>query len=75
VALDYSPIWDMNVGVWTEEAVDNGYRSRMIEEFQFLGMVQRGFITGAPGTPITRPANAFGSTGFKVNCPIVHRFL
>ena len=75
VALDYSPIWDMNVGVWTNEAVERGYRSRMIEEFQFLGFVQQGHIVGAPGTPITRPDNAFGSTGFKVNCPIVHRFL
>ena len=75
VALDYSPIWDMNVGVWTNEAVERGYRSRMIEEFQFLGFVQQGHIVGAPGTPVTRPDNAFGSTGFKVNCPIVHRFL
>jgi len=75
VALDYSPIWDMNVGVWTDEAVERGYRSRMIEEFQFLGFVQQGHIVGAPGTPVARPNNAFGSTGFKVNCPIVHRFL
>jgi hypothetical protein len=75
VALDYSPIWDMNVGVWTDEAVERGYRSRMIEEFQFLGFVQQGHIGGAPGTPVTRPNNAFGSSGFKVNCPIVHRFL
>jgi hypothetical protein len=75
VALDYSPLWDMNVGVWTQEAIDRGYRSRMIDEFQFLGMVQRGFITGAPGTPISRPGNAFGSTGFIVNCPVVQRLL
>ena len=41
VALDYSPLWDMNVGVWTDEAIQNDYRSRMIDEFQFLGFVQR----------------------------------
>jgi hypothetical protein len=75
VALDYSPLWDMNVGVWTDEAIQNDYRSRMIDEFQFLGFVQRGFITGAPGTPISRPGNAFGSTGFIVNCPVVQRLL
>jgi hypothetical protein len=68
VATDYSPIWDLNVGAWTQEAVDKGYGSRMIDEFQFLGMVQRGFITGPGGAP-------FGSSGFFVNCPIVHRFL
>jgi hypothetical protein len=68
VALDYSPLWDVNVGEWTQEAVDNGYRSRMTDEFQFLGMVEQGFITGPDGAP-------FSSSGFIVNCPIVHRFL
>jgi hypothetical protein len=68
VATDYSPIWDLNVGAWTQEAVDKGYGSRMIDEFQYLGMVQRGFITGPGGAP-------FGSSGFFVNCPVVHRFL
>jgi hypothetical protein len=68
VALDYSPMWDLNVGEWTQEAVDNGYRSRMTDEFQFLGMVEQGFLTGLDGAP-------FASSGFVVNCPIVHRFL
>src|SRR5919106_142387 len=75
VALDYSPLWDMNVGVWTDEAIERGYRSRLIDEFQFLGFVQQGHIIGAPGTPIERPGNAFGSTGFIVNCPVVQRLL
>ncbi len=68
IATDYSPLWDVNVGVWTQEAIDNGYRSRMTEEFAILGMVERGFITGPEGGP-------YGSAGFIVNCPIVHRFL
>jgi len=68
VALDYSPLWDVNVGEWTEEAVDKGYRSRMIEEFQYLAMVQEGFITGPDGA-------AFGSSGAIVNCPVIFRFL
>jgi GNAT superfamily N-acetyltransferase len=68
VATDYSPLWDLNVGVWTQEAIDKGYRSRMIDEFQYLGMVQRGSITSPDG-------GEFGSSGFIVNCPVVHRFL
>jgi hypothetical protein len=68
VATDYSPLWDLNVGAWTQEAIDKGYRSRMIDEFQYLGMVQRGFITAPDG-------GEFGSSGFIVNCPVVHRFL
>lgn len=68
VATDYSPLWDLNVGEWTQEAIDLGYRSRMIEEFQILGMVERGFVTGPGG-------GEYGSSGFIVNCPVVFRFL
>jgi hypothetical protein len=68
VATDYSPLWDLNLGEWTQHAVDRGYVSRLTEEFQILGLVERGFITGPGGT-------TFGSTGNIINCPIVHRFL
>lgn len=68
VATDYSPLWDFNLAVWTEDAIAKGYRSRLNEEFAILGFVQRGFLTGPGGAP-------FGSTGIIVNCPIVHRFL
>ena len=68
VATDYSPIWDLNPAVWTQNAVDLGYRSRMTEEFAILGLVQKGWLTGLNG-------QAFGSAGFVVNCPIVYRFL
>ena len=68
VATDYSPLWDLNLGEWTEEAIERGYRSRLTEEFQILGMVQRGFVTGPGGEP-------YGSSGIIINCPIVHRFL
>ena len=68
IALDYSPLWDMNLGEWTQEAIDNGYRSRMIDEFQYLGMAEQGWITGPEGKP-------FGSSGIIINCPVVFRFL
>jgi hypothetical protein len=68
VATDYSPIWDINPAVWTQKAIELGYRSRMTEEFSILGMVQKGWITGLDG-------KKFGSVGLVVNCPIVYRFL
>jgi hypothetical protein len=68
VATDYSPLWDVNVGEWTADAINKGYRSRIIDEFQYLGLVQKGFIT-APG------GKKFGSSGVVVNCPIVMRLL
>jgi hypothetical protein len=68
VATDYSPLWDINPSVWTQAAIEKGYRSRMTEEFAILGLVERGFLTGLNGRP-------FGSVGLIVNCPIVYRFL
>ncbi len=68
VANDYSPLWDMNLGEWTNASIENGYRSRLTEEFQILGFVQDGYITGPGGAP-------YGSVGIIVNCPIAYRFL
>jgi hypothetical protein len=68
IATDYSPLWDINLGVWTHEAIDDGYRSRLTEEFAILGFVEEGWITGPGGAP-------YGSVGMIVNCPIVFRFL
>jgi hypothetical protein len=68
VATDYSPLWDLNVGEWTAKAVASKYRSRVREEFQILGYVRGGWLTGPGG-------KAFGSSGLIINCPIVFRFL
>ena len=68
IATDYSPIWDLNIGQWTQKAIDNGYRSRMLDEFTILGFVEKGWITGPMGSP-------FGSSRIVVDCPIVYRFL
>jgi len=68
VANDYSPLWDLNLAQWTDRAIERGYRSRLIEEFQLLGLVQEGHLTGPGGA-------RFGSTGIIINCPVAHRFL
>ncbi len=68
VATDYSPLWDVNVGEWTQDAIQKGYRSRLIDEFQILSFAQQGWITGPGG-------KKYGSSGLIVNCPIVFRFL
>jgi hypothetical protein len=68
VATDYSPMWDLNPAVWTQQAITRGYRARMTEEFAILGLVEKGFLTGLNG-------QKFGSAGLVVNCPIVYRFL
>src|SRR6202035_3325307 len=65
-ALDYRPAWDAQLFEWTKDAIDNGFRGQVREEFQILTFVQDGLITGPGGIP-------FGSSGFAINCPIVQR--
>jgi len=66
IALDYSPAWDAQLYQWTDDAINQGYRGQLREEFQVLNFVQDGLITGPGGA-------AFGSSGFSINCPIVQR--
>ncbi len=66
IALDYSPAWDAQLYEWTDNAINNGFRGQLREEFQILTFVQDGLITGPGGAP-------FGSSGFSINCPIVQR--
>jgi len=68
IATDYSPLWDLNIGQWTQHAIDSHYRARVRDEFNVLGLVRSGWLTGPGG-------KAFGSSGLIVNCPIVFRFL
>jgi len=65
-ALDYSPAWDAQLFEWTKDAINQGYRGQVREEFQILTFVQDGLIT-APG------GGKFGSSGFSINCSIVQR--
>mmetsp|Transcript_44195 Transcript_44195/g.108552 ORF Transcript_44195/g.108552 Transcript_44195/m.108552 type:complete len:121 (+) Transcript_44195:177-539(+) len=60
IATDYSPLWDVNVGEWTPAAVENNLRIRVLEEFQILGLVELGLITGPGGSD-------YGSNGIIVN--------
>jgi hypothetical protein len=66
IALDYSPAWDAQLFEWTKEAIEEGFRGQVREEFQILTFVQDGLITGPGGKP-------FGSSGFSINCPIAQR--
>ena len=66
IALDYSPAWDAQLFEWTKDAIENGFRGQVREEFQILTFVQDGLITGPGGKP-------FASSGFSINCPIAQR--
>jgi hypothetical protein len=67
-ATDYSPLWDLNPAVWNQTAVDNHFNGRLTGEFEILGLVAQGWMTGLNGGP-------FGSSGIINNCPIAFRLL
>ena len=66
IAPDYSPLWNGNLYEWTQDAISNGYRGQLREEFQILTYVQDGILTGPGGAK-------FGDSKFIVNCPPVQR--
>ncbi len=68
VATDYSPLWDANIGTWTDVAIAKGYRARVRDEFEMLGLVNQGWITGPAG-------KKYGSTGIIIDCAVAMRLL
>jgi len=62
----YSPLWDAQVGEWTQKAVDEGLNKRITDENRILNLVAErpDLLTGPGGSP-------YGSVGFVINCPTV----
>jgi len=59
----YSPLWDVQLGQWTHNAVAYGKNTRQTDENVILNLVGDGYITGPGGAP-------YGGV-FVVNCPPV----
>lgn len=60
----YSPLWDVHLSAWTDQAIAQGLNLRQMDWNALQGLVDHGFIT-APG------GDRFQATGFIVNCPII----
>jgi hypothetical protein len=66
INLDYSPMWRVFPAVWTDEAIQKGYRYRITSALQAAEMSHRGYIKSLDG-------GDFRAVGFIVNCPVVYR--
>lgn len=66
INLDYSPMWRLFPAVWTDEAIQKGYRARITSAPDAGDLAARGFIKSLDG-------GAFRAVGFVVNCPVVYR--
>ncbi len=62
----YSPLWDAQVGEWTDKAVADGLNKRQTDENRILNLAANrpDLLTGPGGAP-------YGSVGFVINCPTV----
>src|SRR6266700_1122121 len=65
-ALAYSPLWDAQLGQWTDKAIKEGLDKRQIDEVQVfnLAATRPDLITGPGGAP-------YGSAGVDINCAVI----
>ncbi len=62
----YSPMWDAQLGEWTQKAIKEGYDKRQIDEVVVfnLAATRPDLLTGPGGAP-------YGSVGIDINCSVI----
>ena len=65
-AQAYSPLWDAQLGQWTDKAIKEGFDKRQIDEVQVfnLAATRPDLITGPGGAP-------YGAAGVDINCAVI----
>lgn len=63
----YSPLWDVNLAGWSDQAVASGQNLRQTDVGTIQGLADHGQITAPDGSPLS-------ASGFIVNCPIISLF-
>jgi hypothetical protein len=67
----YSPLWDAQLGLWTEKAVKEGLNTRQIDENQVfnLAATRPDLLTGVD--PATGQPAPYGAVGVDINCAVI----
>jgi len=70
-AQAYSPLWDAQLGLWTDKAVKQGLNTRQIDEVQVfnLAATRPDLLTGID--PATGQPAPYGSVGVDINCAVI----
>lgn len=70
-AQAYSPLWDAQLGLWTEKATQQGLNKRQIDEVQVFNLAARrpDLLTGID--PATGQPAPYGSVGVDINCAVI----
>ncbi len=66
INLDYSPIWRLFPVLWTEEAIEKGWRTKLTNAIDIENAGAKGIVVSVAGGPPK-------AVGFLVNCPVVYR--
>src|SRR5437660_1243611 len=67
----YSPLWDAQLGLWTDKAVQQGLNERQIDENVVfnLAATRPDLLTGVD--PATGNPAPYGSVGVDINCAVI----
>jgi hypothetical protein len=67
----YSPLWDAQLGLWTQKAINEGLNTRQIDENQVfnLAATRPDLLTGVD--PATGQPAPYGSVGVDINCAVI----
>ena len=67
----YSPLWDAQLGLWTDKAVKEGLNKRQIDENVVfnLAATRPDLLTGV--NPATGQPAPYGSVGVDINCAVL----
>src|SRR5438445_409380 len=70
-AQAYSPLWDAQLGLWTDKAIKQGLNTRQTDEVQVfnLAATHPDLITGI--NPATGQPAPYGATGVDINCAVI----
>jgi hypothetical protein len=67
----YSPLWDAQLGLWTDKAIKGGLNTRQIDENVVfnLAATRPDLLTGI--NPATGQPAAYGASGVDINCAVI----
>ena len=67
----YSPLWDAQLGLWTQKAINEHLNTRQIDENQVfnLAATRPDLLTGVD--PATGQPKPYGSVGVDINCAVI----
>jgi hypothetical protein len=67
----YSPLWDAQLGLWTQKAIDQGFNTRQIDENVVfnLAATRPDLLTGID--PATGKPAPYGAAGVDINCAVI----